>query len=218
MSRLFVSSTESMKIAYEKSVKYLLIIGFPVSVGLVALADRIILMIYDDGFTNSIATLQIVGWYFFLISMYRPVLTLLVSVNRQGWMALIAGLGALANVVLNASLIPSLSHIGASIATVATQVLVIFLSWYIAGRYLYRLPMLRLLLKPMVASAVMGGVVYFVSQRTEVNLFLLVAMGVVIYALLAWVLKFFDADDKELFRQVVGKIRLRKESPPVMPE
>ena len=132
-------------------------------------------------------------------------------------MALIAGLGALANIVLNASLIPSLSYIGASIATIATQVFVIFLSWYIAGRYLYRLPMLRLLLKPLIASAIMGGVVYVVGQRTGINVFLLVAMGVVLYALLAWVLKFFDADDKELFRQVVGKVRLRKESPPVMP-
>ncbi|MFC1915614.1 flippase [Chloroflexota bacterium] len=210
MAQLFISSKESLKMSYEKSFKYLLILGLPMSVGLVALADRIILFLYAEGFTPSITALQIVGWYLLLVCMSRPILYLLVSINRQGWMAFIAGMGAFANIGLNLLLIPPLSYVGAAIATIATQSLVIVISWLVAARYLFKLPVHRIILKPLIASVLMGGIVYQLNQVAEVNLFLLITLGAVLYFVLIWLMKTFSAEDKELLRQV---IKIRRRSP-----
>ena len=121
-------------------------------------------------------------------------------------MAFIAGMGAFANIGLNLLLIPPLSYVGAAIATIATQSLVIAISWLVAARYLFKLSVHRIILKPLIASVVMGGIVYQLNQVAEVNLFLLIALGAVLYSILVFLMKTFSAEDKELLRQVI-KIR-----------
>jgi O-antigen/teichoic acid export membrane protein len=116
MSRLFVSSKDSLNMVYERSFKYLVMLGLPVSVGGMLLAPRIILFIFGEQFANSIIALQILIWSGLLLSMYRPMSYLLGSINRQGTMALIGGIGAAINVGLNLLLIPKWSYIGAGAA------------------------------------------------------------------------------------------------------
>ncbi|MFC1897612.1 flippase [Chloroflexota bacterium] len=209
MSRLFVSSKDSLAKSYEKSIKYLLILGLPVSIGLVALADKIIPFLYAEGFAPSIITLQILGWDFLLIAMYRPMLYLLASINRQGYMALVAGIGAVVNIGLNLILIPSLSYVGAGIATITSESFIVGASWYFTSRFFYKLPIHKIILKPLFASVVMGSAVYLLNRFTDLNLFLLIALAIVLYFILVYIMKTFTKEDKELFQQI---IRIRSHS------
>ena len=89
VSQLFISSKDSLSIAYEKSFKYLILVGLPVSVLGMVLADRIIPFLFGGEFANSIIALQILIWNCLLICMYHPILYLLGSITRQRQMAVI---------------------------------------------------------------------------------------------------------------------------------
>lgn len=203
MSRFFISSEESLKITYEKSFKYLVLVGLPISVGGMVLAGRIIPFLFGGEFINSIVALQILIWDCLLLCMYRPILYLLGSINRQGSMALIGAIGALINVGLNLLLIPRWSYIGAGITTLITEVLVTIASWYVASKYFYRLPMHKIMAKPLIASIVMGAIVYWLSQATTINLLWLIVLGVVSYLALLYLTKALSKDDIALLKQII---------------
>ncbi|MCK4732280.1 MAG: flippase, partial [Methanophagales archaeon] len=101
MARHFVSSKDSLKIIYEKSFKYLFILGLPLALGITVLADRFIILFYGEQFYPSIIALQILAWDVLLIFLLSPLGTLLVSINRQNEMAILLGITALVNVILN---------------------------------------------------------------------------------------------------------------------
>ena len=202
MSRLFVSSKDSLNVAYEKSSKYLIVLGLAVSVGGMVLADRIIPFLFGGEFVNSIATLQVLIWNCLLICIYHPILYLLGSINRQGQMAIAGLIGAVANIGLNLILIPRWSYIGAGVATLISGSITSFACWYIASKYLYKLPIHRILVKPLIASGIMGIAVYWLNQATRMNLFLLIASGAVLYLTGLYLLRTFSKEDRELFKQV----------------
>ena len=95
MSSYFASSNESFKVAYEKSFKYLLILGLPLAVGITLLADRFILLFYGQQFYPSIIALQILAWDILLVFLYTCLGTILVTSDKQNQMAVIAGFLAL---------------------------------------------------------------------------------------------------------------------------
>jgi O-antigen/teichoic acid export membrane protein len=209
MSRFFISSEESLKVTYEKSFKYLIILGLPISVGGMILAHRIIPFLFGVEFANSIIALQILIWDCLLLSMYRPILYMLGSINRQGTMALIGGIGALINVGLNFLLIPRFSYVGAGVTTLITESMVTVASWYAISRYFYRLPIHKIMAKPLIASIAMGVIIYICSQTTSLNLGLLIVLGAALYFAILYLIRAFSSEDIALFKQA-ARINQRK--------
>ncbi|MBE3114353.1 MAG: flippase, partial [Actinobacteria bacterium] len=123
LSNFYVSSQESLKLIYKKSFKYLFIVGLPIAVGTTILAHKIILFIYKSGFTHSIIALQILIWTIPIIFLTYMFGTMLASINKQDLTLKILLLSMSLNVVMNLILIPRYSYIGASIATVITELL-----------------------------------------------------------------------------------------------
>ncbi len=62
MSKFYVSSRESLKFIYEKSVKYMALLAVPMGVGTSLLADRIMPLIFGAEYSHSIIALQILVW------------------------------------------------------------------------------------------------------------------------------------------------------------
>ena len=203
MSRFYISSEESLRVVYEKSFKYLVLLGLPISVGGMVLASRIIPFLFGGLFANSIVALQILIWNCLLLSMCRPMLYLLGSINRQGSMALISGIGALINVGLNLLLIPRWSYIGAGITTLVTGTLVTIASWYVASKYFYTLPIHKIMANPLIASIIMGAIVYWLTQTTTMNLLWLIVLGAVLYLILLYLTRAFSKDDIDLLKQII---------------
>ena len=164
------------------------------------LANRIILLFYGAEFSRSIVALQILAWDILLFFLYMALGGLLVSMDRQNRMAVAAGACALLNIILNLILIPRFSYIGAGIATIATETVLFGLYYYIASKYLYRLPLHKIVVKPIIACAVMATFVYFGSG---LNLVVLIIMAVVIYVGTLYLIKGVYGEDIEIFRQVI---------------
>ena len=107
------------------------------------------------------------------------------------------------NIVFNLILIPKYNIYGAAFTTILSDIFLLILSIYV----LYKidlLPNIRLiydLLKISIASIIMGICLYVLN----LNLWLAIPVGIIIYLIVSIVIKFFDDDDKYIIKQVIGK-------------
>lgn len=200
MAQFFVSSQDSLKAVYEKSIRYLFIIGLPIAAGATLLAHRVIPLFFGSQFADSITALQILAWDILLFFLYRPLLYVLFNMDKEKQLAAVAGACAVMNVLLNLALIPSLSYVGAGIATIATETILLGAYFYLVSKYLYRLPMRKTVAKPLIACAIMAVFVYFCSG---INLAALIVSAAVLYFVMLYLLKEFSQEDIDLLKQAI---------------
>jgi len=200
MSRYFVSSKESLEAFTGLSSKYMAIIGFPVGIGCFVLAERFIALFYAGQYSDSIIAFQILALFIPIRLVSSITGTLLTSINRQSHRTVSVGLSALVNIVLNAAMIPYLSYIGASIATVLSEIFLYFVFIYFINKHYRELGLHKHFIKPLVASLVMGGFVFYFN---DVNLLLLVLSASLVYFVILLLLRTFTQEDKNIFKQVV---------------
>jgi O-antigen/teichoic acid export membrane protein len=202
ISRFYMSSQNSLKVAYGKTFKYLTMIGLPLAIGATILADKIVLIVYGKGFGNSTIALQILIWAMVLMFLTYLFGTVLESINRQREVTKIAGINTLVNICLNLLLIPRFSYIGASVATVATEAVGFILLFYYISKHLHAAPLLKLTLKPLMASLPMG---LFIFYFKGINTVVLIAVAVLLYfGMIHW-LRGVSEEDIGLFKQVFKK-------------
>jgi O-antigen/teichoic acid export membrane protein len=201
-SYYYVFSKDTLKNIYEKSFKYLLILGLPLALGLTLLGDKIILFFYGEQYTNSIIAIQILAWDVLLIFLYGCSAFILVSTDKQNKMMLIAASTALLNIVLNIFLIPTYSYVGSAIATIIAEGFLLASYIYLNGRYLHMIPIHKIVVKPIFASGAMGLFIYYFNN---INLFLIIIISVIIYFVVLYLLNGFSKEDISLFRKIIKR-------------
>lgn len=199
MSRFFESSTKSLEILYERSFKYMLSLALPIAVGTTILADRIILLLYGTQYTNSIIALQILIWAIVFGFPAYLLEYVLFSTNKQYITGITSGICAVSNVILNLLLIPSLNYVGAAIATVITTGMLFGIYFYFVFKYGYKLPIHKIVIKPLIASLVMGVFIYCFNNS---NLFLLVLLAAIVYLGALYALKGISQGDIRMFKEM----------------
>jgi len=199
MSKFYISSKDALKITLEKSAKYLFIIGLPIAVGTILLADRIILLFYGEGFRHSIIALQILSLYLPLRFINHATGYTLSSINKEPLRAFSATIAAATNVGLNLLLIPMFSFAGAAIATAITEVVLFISYYYFVAKHFHRLELCPVFIKPCLACLPMG---IFVFYLRGINLALLVVSAAIIYLAVFYFIKGFDEEDKAIFKSL----------------
>ena len=202
MSRYFISSKDSLKIFTVLTSRYMAIIGFPISIGCFILADQFIKLFYGNQYSDSVVAFQILALFIPLRFVSSITGTLLTSINKQGIRAVSVGFSAFFNIILNLVMIPYLSYIGASIATVLSELFLYFIFIYFINRQYKRLELHKYFIKPIIASLIMGG---FVFCFIKINLFLLITLSGLVYFMLLFLLKTFTQEDKNVLKQVVER-------------
>ncbi len=200
LSQLHISAQDSLKLAYQKSFKYLLLVGLPIAVATTFVADRIIVGIYSAGFSEATSVLRILIWGIPFSFLNWLLWTMLVATNRQGLLTRVTLISMVLNVVGNLLLIPKYSYTGASIATVATIALACTLYLYSVSRLVCRVEFRRLISKPAIACGVMAGAA-IILQR--LNLFVMLPAAAVIYLGILYITKYISSEDIALLRQMV---------------
>ena len=127
MSRMYLGSKESLKFAYNRSLKYFTVLGVFIGVATVLFSREIILLIYGEAYEASIPALKILIWAVVFSFMAYPALYTLNSMDKQIIYTKITALGAILNFILNIFAIQKWSYIGASIITVVTEALGFFI-------------------------------------------------------------------------------------------
>ena len=104
MSKFYMTSHDSLRTAFNKFLKYMIVLSIPMAVGATLLADRIIAFMSGDKystFAGSVLVLQILIWaavFIFLSNAYGAVAT---SSNKQRLAMRIAGICMAVNFILN---------------------------------------------------------------------------------------------------------------------
>jgi len=200
LSRFYVSSKDSLRRAYDKSFKYLFIIGFPLAMGTTILAGRIILLIYGKGFVHSVIALQILIWAALLMFLTYLLGNTLGAIDKQPLVLKVATVNAGVNILLNLLLIPRFSYIGASIATVATEAIGFALLFYFTSKYIYKLPLHNYVIRPIMASLAMSTLLFYPKGT---SLLLLIPAAILLYFGVLYLLKAFSKEDVDLIKRVL---------------
>jgi len=204
MSQYHVTSPTSLRIINEKYLKLMLIIGIPIGVGITLLADKIILLIFGIGYTQSIIALQILIWTIVFTFASAASVRLLEATNKQLSLTKITSICVIVNILLNLILIPKFSYIGASIATVLTEIIIVSSVFIVTNKLGYGIRMKKIgniLLKIIFASIIMG---LFIIYLKNLNLIILVLLSSFIYILTLFVVRAIDNDELSLIKQLLG--------------
>ncbi len=206
MASSFISSPNTLKIVYQKSLRYLLLLGLPIAMGTMLLAGRIIPLFYGDQFAPSIVALQILSWDILLLFFCSPLANMLISINRQNQMAAAAGGCVLINITLNLIFIPHFNYIGAATATIATEVILFGMYFYLVSKYFHRLSLHKMIASPLIACLAMGLFLYFCQG---INLAVLIIAAAALYFAVLYMTKGISKEDIDLLKQAIKPPKLK---------
>ena len=171
-AKFYSLSKAELQQAYRMSFNYLLLFGFPLCIGTIVTADKVIAFIYGPGFDNSAMSLRIMAFLFLWMFGFANG-ALLNATGGQNFLAAIMGLGAVLNVIVALILIPHFSFIGASIAAIVSGLVFSFpVTRKCHIRLGLRLPY-SLVIKTLISSVVMGFVIAL-CLKVPINLFIVI--------------------------------------------
>lgn len=200
MSRYYKIAQESLIFAYEKSFKYLFILGLPIAVSSTILANRIIHLFFGEVFNHSIIILQILIWAIPLIFITTLLGYILFSLGEQRKLIPFSISVTLLNVALNFLLIPKYSYIGASTATVISEIVHFAILFALVSKRLYHINLFSLVKRPVLAALVMGISIYYFQFA---NLALLLGLSTVVYLATLVFIKTFTEEDYSIFNKLI---------------
>lgn len=204
LSRTYAHDSASVERWYYRTVKFILLASLPVAVGGMLVATPLIQFLYTDEFLPSARALQIIIWDFpfLMFASFCGNMTTVVVEERSA--ARVYLISAVVNVVLNLYAIPRFSFLGAAVVTVITD-LVAAVQFYFLLRGKLNLPDLKsIFFRVVLAAAIMGGVV---SLARNLNLFVVIGLGVATYGSLVLALKLLDEAEWAILFRLVRRLR-----------
>lgn len=198
-AKFYVDSKDMLSYSYKKSLKYLTIISMPISMGTLVLSEKIIMFIYGSAYVNTIPILELIIWALPAIFLSYILGTSIASINKQHETIKATFLCLVFSTVGNYILINLFSGIGAALITVLNEVSMVIFYMYIMHKYGYKVPLREILVKPFIASVVMGVVLYFLN----LELFVSVLLGMIVYFTVIFLIKTFDEDDINILKQLL---------------
>jgi O-antigen/teichoic acid export membrane protein len=207
MSNYYVTSDKNLGFIFERSFKYLMALAIPIGVGTIILGDQLIFLVYGPEFAASAIALKILVWSEVLIFLNSVFGNLFNSINRQAIVAKQTMLAAALNIIINIIVIPEYSYVGASVATVATQIFSFTFLLYFAGKEGYPLPknMIIHLSKILFACFVMT---IFIKQFNELPILLLILLAAIAYLITIFFTGVTDKTDIQMARQLMSGIKI----------
>jgi len=198
----FKESKEKLIRLYVTSVRFLIYLSIPIAVGTTLLADKIILILYGQEYAHAVLALQILIWTIVPLCINYMMGAMMIAIHKEKKGIIVLFLNVVVNVVLNLILIPRYSLYGAALATILTELFYFGGYYYIMSKNFYRINLIKVLAKPIIASAFMG---FVISIFRNWNVLLLVFIGIVTYFLTMLLIKSFNEDDKIMIKKLISK-------------
>lgn len=203
MSKFYKNDRKLLVISFEKSIKYLMLVMIPLAVGTVFYSLDIIKLIYGNQYDAASSVLSILIWTVCLLFISGAANTLLNASHKETTVTKIYAIAAVFNIALNFVMIPYFSYNGAAVTTVLSDVLIVALQTYVIYKLGHR-PNKKLygdLLKIIIGSAVLGIALNFLN----LNMWLAIPVGIIIYLAVVFLLRVFDKDDKYVINEILGR-------------
>ena len=203
MSKFFAESKDLLKSSYELSVKYLLLIIIPISVGVFFYARPLVDIIYSNQYSLASTPVQILIWTVSFLFINGAASILLNAIDKEKTVTKVYIIAALFNVALNFILIPYMSYDGAAIATVASEILITVLTVYYIFKTSYK-PDFGLL-KNVIKLLVCGIILAIVLNYIHVSLWLAIPIALIVYLISLIITRSIEDTDKYIIKELLNK-------------
>jgi O-antigen/teichoic acid export membrane protein len=177
-----------------RALKYLLTLSLPIAVGGTILADKLIITLYSEEFVNSILLMRILIWTLPLMFIAELMGALIIVLRKERAGARVNVLNAAISVGLDLVLVTTVGVTGAAVARVSARGIRTGQYWRLLGSELLVGKRWREIVRVVLAAAGMGVGVFFLR---EMNLFLTIGIGAVLYLALLFVFRAIGRDELE---------------------
>jgi len=204
LSVYFRERPQELTDAVSRFFKALLVIGWPIAVGLFVLAHPLTSMFL---YPQSEPALRILALALAIGFVNNAFIGALSASDRQLSFTWAAGWSLVANLALNLVLIPFFGYIGASWATVLTEVVLGVSGWILTRRHIGQVPVLQLTWRPILAGLVMGAVLFPLRNLDGVQVVIPIVVGAAVYAGAALLLRAVTSDEIAFARRALALAR-----------
>ena len=173
---------------------------FPIMAGMLIVNDDFVTFFLGQDFQEARYAIAIMIFRMFFIGWTNIMgIQILIPHNKNKEFMLSTTIPAIVSVGLNLLLLPKLGYIGAAIVSVLTEVLVWLIQLFYTRSYVREVPILGSLIKIIISSGVMYGILLFIKQFLNVspmiNVGLYAILGAIIYASLILILKVINPNE-----------------------
>ena len=199
-SRFSVSSKQSLDLSYQKSVKFVLLIGLPVAIFLSSFSRPAITLILGDKYIESASVLQMLGWVLGLMFLTSFMEKILVAGNKQYLVTVTTAIALAVKILLDFLLIPKMSYTGASIAALVSESVLLVLSFYFIYKQMGLVVTFPTVVKPLCAGLATYGLLLMFR---DVNLFVGGLIEILVYSGILIGLRTFSREEIDFFKDLL---------------
>ena len=207
MSKMFLENKEKLIRTFEKSMRYLMLIGFPISAGIISLAPDFVPKIFGAEYQNSVLPLQILMISLALIFLTFPIGSLLNATSRQVRNSFNVGVAVVVNIILNLILIPKMVYTGAAIASTVSSLIILVLGLISVNSIIHynKKDLIFNFVKISLSSVAMGVIIN--QFLFKLHFLILILIGISLYFL---ILLIFRAINKNDLTDILISLKIKK--------
>lgn len=191
---------DEAKLVLEIYTRYMIAVGLPMAVGAYLLADRLTLAFFGQAFAPAAPALWLLVAAVSVLFIYVPVNSMIIS-QKTKTATIITGFNLLFNLAMNLLLIPKFGFVAAAVITLASETVQLIGYTFVVKRKILDFPYFRSFVKPILAAAIMGVVIWFFNA---LNMWLLIGLGGLVYFVVLLAIRFFKAHDWELLKASIS--------------
>lgn len=187
--------------------KALLLMGWPMSMGIFVLAHPLTPLLLGRNFLGSEPALRVLALATSIAFVNNAFIGALNASDRQSSFTWAAGWSLVANLVLNLTLIPLFGYQGAAWATVMTELVLGIAAWTLTARHIGRVPVPALSWRVILAGLVMAIVIYPMSGMGGFSVLIPIAAGVLVYGVAVLLLRAVTREEIAWARRALALAR-----------
>jgi O-antigen/teichoic acid export membrane protein len=176
----------------QRSLKYLLMLSLPIAVGGMIVADKLIVTLYTEEYSNAIPLMRILIWTLPLLFLSELMGALIMALRQEKEGAKINVSNALLSVALNLLLLPTLGVVGAAFARLSARGIRTGQYWKLLGSELLVGDRWKEVARVVLAAGAMGAGLFLLR---DLDLFISIGAGGGLYVIALIVFRAVKRDE-----------------------
>lgn len=206
MSQLYSTDKEKLADLYKKLMKYILVMGVAIAVGTSIYSEEIIAIVYGSQYVVGSLSLTILIWAGVFMFITSIISTLLGAINKQYIVTKITIITVIISFIINYVFILYNSYIGASYATVLTEVILVILMLIPLRNTEFNIS-LKETVKPVVQVIISNIIMAVVLIYLGLPFILAVPIAVVVYVIALLITGTINKEDREIIMGFVKSVK-----------
>jgi O-antigen/teichoic acid export membrane protein len=202
-SDFFVRAKEKLSKSLYDSIRIVSLISIPIVIGTVLLAQKVFMILYPPAYSAGVIVLQlaIIGsvWSY----MNAILQTFLLSIGKQSFlMVFLLSIGLVISII-SIIVIPPLGYIAIPVILCAAEIIVFWgYRWYL-HTIGYTENVIKYFVKPLIASFIMGIIIWF---SLSMHIVIVIALGASTYLIALYFLRGYGEQEREIMRSFFARV------------